>query len=321
MQLNMRLKTPRTLVEGALMIALTLAAFASAAHAQRGLPESSILDTIPPDAMEIAEAMKNVEAGNEITLHGRVLLRADSFDPDRAILHLVDESAAARIVADEEAEKDGTSAEAADIAPKDRATIRFVDDDGDPLPISLRGRHRLGDKSEVFIVGTVHEADGSDTLIVNATKMHVPESSVPIGLILTEEPENVKNVADAKKDVSAGETVAVRGRIGGSSRPFVDGRAVFTIVGEGPLACSDIPGDACKMPWDYCCVPRNEIRKHSATIQIVDENGAPLRTSIKGRRGIRELSDLTIVGTVVSTARGSLILKAEGIYVNGHPQT
>jgi hypothetical protein len=95
---------------------------------------------------------------------------------------------------------------------------------------------------------------------------------------------------------------------------------VFTIVGSGPLACSDHEDDHCKTPWDYCCTPREELRAHSATIQLVDENGAPIRTDIKGRRGIRELSDLTITGTVVSADHNSLIVKATGIFVNGPPQ-
>jgi hypothetical protein len=242
----------------------------------------------------------------------------DVFVPNRAIFRLADESAVPsccpRVVG-------GLPSNTSCGVPANmRATIQFVDSRGGLLRTGLRGKHGLVVAKEVFVVGKVHQADNDRVLIVNATKMHVPQGDIPFDFMLESEPNGVRNVIDAKKEAKAGDRVSIRGRVGGTARPFVNGRAVFTIVGHGPLACSDIEGDHCSTPWDFSCTPREELRAHSATIQIVDDAGAPIRTDIKGRRGIHELSDLTIVGNVVSADNGALIVKAKGIYVNDSGQ-
>lgn len=298
--------------------ALLMLASASQAQAGDGLPESFLLDRLPADALEVGEAMKKATVGEEIVLRGRITDGNNVFVENRAIFRLADESAVPSCCP---RDVGGMPSQTACGVPATmRATIQFVDSRGRLLNTGLQGKHGLVVAKEVFVVGTVHQADNDRVLIVNATGVHVPEGNIPFDVLLEEEPENTRNVIDAKEDADTGDTIAVRGRVGGSARPFVNGRAVFTIVGEGPLACSDIPDDPCKMPWDYCCAPRKELRAHSATIQLVDKNDAPIRTDIKGRFGIRELSDLTIVGTVVTNNAGALIVKAEGVYINGHPE-
>src|SRR5688500_11459228 len=69
---------------------------------------------------------------------------------------------------------------------------------------------------------------------------------------LTEqEPADAQGVAEAIQADDATE-VTVVGRIGGEIEPMIDGLAAFTIVDPSLKACSDIPGDACETPWDYC---------------------------------------------------------------------
>ncbi len=140
-------------------------------------------------------------------------------------------------------------------------------------------------------------------------------ATVPDSVFLASAPEGARQVQDAKPSAKVGETITIRGRIGGSHEPFVPGRAVFTLVGDGPKACSDIPGDACKTPWDYCCEETKQITAHSATVQIVDGAGNPLRAEVKGTKGIKELSELVVVGTVASADGAALIVNATGIFV------
>jgi hypothetical protein len=282
------------------------------------LPQSYLLDRLPAGAVEVAQAMKSAKVGQEIVLRGRITDGDDVFVPNRAIFRLADESAVPPSCAPgKQAQESGGAC----AVPADkRATIQFVNERGELLPIGLKGLHGLSIGKEVFVVGRVHQADNDKVLIVNVAKLHVPEGNVPFGLFLNQEPNGVKPITATKSNAKSGDTITIRGRVGGSLRPFIDGRAVFTIVGDGPRACSDTADDHCATPWDYCCVPPREILKHAATIQIVDDNGAPVRTDIKGRRGITELSELTIVGTVVAAKNDAMVVNASGIYVHDHPE-
>src|SRR5205085_1318727 len=100
---------------------------------------------------------------------------------------------------------------------------------------------------------------------------------------LSAAPAGDKPVEDVKASAKPGDAVAMRGRIGGGTEPFVEGRAVFTLVGRALPSCSDNMGDACKTPWDYCCETAEDIATHAATVQVVDAAGAPLRLDLKGQ--------------------------------------
>lgn len=138
---------------------------------------------------------------------------------------------------------------------------------------------------------------------------------IPAGLFLEAPPADAKPVEEVKGTVKAGDTVALRGRIGGADDPFVPGRAMFSLMGPGLPACSDNPEDKCKTPWDYCCESREDIAKHKATIQVVDASGATLKADLKGQRGLKELSEVTVVGTVAQADGDILVVNATGLYV------
>ncbi|HWL92098.1 MAG TPA: hypothetical protein VNT79_01065 [Phycisphaerae bacterium] len=137
---------------------------------------------------------------------------------------------------------------------------------------------------------------------------------LPVGLFATVEPANAKSVEEVKSHAKVGDAVVLRGRIGGSVSPFVEGRALFTLVGNGLKACSDNPEDTCATPWDYCCETADEIAKHSATIQIVDLAGAPLKADLRGQHGIKELSEVVVVGKVVQAGERATIISATSIF-------
>jgi len=139
--------------------------------------------------------------------------------------------------------------------------------------------------------------------------------ALPAGLILAAAPEGSQSVEAAKESAAAGKTITMRGRIGGSLAPFVPGRAVFTLMGDGLESCSDNPDDKCATPWDYCCEQPKDIALHAATVQVLDATGAPLKADLKGRNGIKELSEVVVVGTVAVADGGTLVVNATGIFV------
>jgi hypothetical protein len=138
-----------------------------------------------------------------------------------------------------------------------------------------------------------------------------------VGFFVREAPQSAKDLSEVKKTgaLKKGDTVEIRGVIGGSKDPFVAGRAMFTLIGGALKPCSARPGDKCQTPWDYCCERQNDIKANSATIRVGDEKGNPPRTDFKGRMGIKELSEVAVVGTVAMADRGIVIIEATKMHV------
>lgn len=110
-------------------------------------------------------------------------------------------------------------------------------------------------------------------------------------------PADVVPVARAKLSARQGETVAVIGRIGGRVTPIASDSSSFTIVDMSVKHCGQMEDDPCPTPWDYCCEPRGNLMANSATVQLVDADGAPLTTDPIAA-GLGPLDQVVVVGTV-----------------------
>src|SRR5947208_11897279 len=63
--------------------------------------------------------------------------------------------------------------------------------------------------------------------------------------LLTAEPAGAKGVSDVRQGATDGDDVVIVGRIGGSTKPWVAGRAAFQIVDPALKSCQDTEGDNC----------------------------------------------------------------------------
>ncbi len=276
------------------------------------LPDSHRLKAIPAGAKELAAAVKAAKPGDTITVRGRVANADDAFTTGRAEFVLVDDAAAAGVLK----ETDGAVLAVCPLKAESRAVIQLVDSAGKAMTYSVKGRSGLKAAAELFVVGKVVAAATAETPVtIAASGLFIPRGGMPAGFLLGEAPDAAPDVRDAKQGLKKGDKVVLKGRIGGSKDPFVKERAVFTLIGRGPKACNEIPGDNCPIPWDYCCAPRSEITAHSVTVQVVDAKGAPLRTDIKGRWEIKELSELIVVGTVAEVRGDAIVVNATGVHV------
>jgi hypothetical protein len=142
--------------------------------------------------------------------------------------------------------------------------------------------------------------------------------ALPSALALPDAPPGAKDVLAVKKDAKEGDAVVIRGRVGGSKSPFVDGRASFQLVDRSLKACGEGTAmDECKTPWDYCCSEAKEVAAHSATVQVVGADGRPLHAGLSGFAGLKPLSDVTVTGTVAKAGQtGTLVVNATGIHAN-----
>ncbi len=118
-------------------------------------------------------------------------------------------------------------------------------------------------------------------------------------------------------DAKPGDTIVIQGLIMGREKVFVDGRASFLLGDREKLTpCNAVPSDECETPWDACCDSKEAKRGNIASIQIVDAEGRVLTGGLKGVKGLKELSALTVSGTVdQSSTPENLVVNAKVIHV------
>ena len=138
--------------------------------------------------------------------------------------------------------------------------------------------------------------------------------AVPDALVLAEAPADPKNIADVRKGAKNGDEVVLRGRVGGTAKPFGEGRAIVQLVDLSVPHCADNPADKCETPWDYCCSP--EAKDNSVSVQVVDASGRPLKANLEGVGGMKPLSEVVVTGKV-QRLEGSdaVVVNATGVYV------
>lgn len=125
--------------------------------------------------------------------------------------------------------------------------------------------------------------------------------------LIADEPAGALTVARAKSDASEGDTITVRGRVGGRVDPISRESPLFTIVDLEIPHCGEIKGDACPTPWDYCCEPGETMKKHSATVLIVGDDNHPI-TGDPASAGLKPLDEVVVVGVVGARPSGDVLL-------------
>jgi hypothetical protein len=132
--------------------------------------------------------------------------------------------------------------------------------------------------------------------------------------VLDQSPENPQEVIAARESVEDGEEVVILGRIGGSADPWIEGRAIFTLVDNSLKSCDQIPGDNCPVPWDYCCAT-DKLPQASALVKVVDESEQPVKTDARELLGVRELTEVVVQGKAKRDDGGNLTVLASKIHV------
>ena len=130
--------------------------------------------------------------------------------------------------------------------------------------------------------------------------------------VVAEEPEDALPVGDARKSIKDKDEVVLEGRIGGSTKPFVDGIAAFTIVDKKVPYCSEDEG--CPTPWDYCC-ETNAVKENIATVKLVDADGKPVMKDAREVLGVKELSTVVVKGIARRDDEGNLTISTDQVFV------
>ena len=164
--------------------------------------------------------------------------------------------------------------------------------------------------SLLLAVGCTQESS-TTTTSTNTT----PEASIDGSrFLLNEEPAEAATVIEAREDSEDGQDIVLVGRIGGSVNPWVEGRAAFSIVDPTLKACSDIPGDECKKPWDYCC-ETHKLPASTAFVKFVGDDRRPLYADARELLNLKELQTVVVRGKSKRDEAGNLTVLAEGLFV------
>jgi len=136
-------------------------------------------------------------------------------------------------------------------------------------------------------------------------------SDLPERYWLSSTPAEARDVGAARGDLTDGATVAVRGVVGGSKKPFVEGLAAFTLVDPALDSCVG-DGTGCPTPWDYCCVDPQTIAENSVTVEL-REGGTALPASVRGFHGLDHLATVVVQGVAERDAQGNVTIVASGL--------
>ena len=132
--------------------------------------------------------------------------------------------------------------------------------------------------------------------------------------LLAAEPEGALGVIEARESAKDSDLVTVVGRIGGSANPWIEGRAAFSMVDPSLRACSDIEGDECEVPWDYCC-ETDRLPEATALVKVVNESGELIAVDARELLGVKELQTVIVQGKAQRDEAGNLTILATGMYV------
>lgn len=128
--------------------------------------------------------------------------------------------------------------------------------------------------------------------------------------LLTSEPSGAVSITEAKESAREGDTVVIRGRIGGRKAPMSNESTVFTIMDMEIAYCGQHEDDGCSTPWDYCCETPDTIGANSATVQVVGDG-----TIDPVGAGLKPLDVIILIGTVGPRPNDQVLtIQATGVY-------
>lgn len=131
--------------------------------------------------------------------------------------------------------------------------------------------------------------------------------------LLTEEPDGAVGVIEARESAKDGEPLIIVGRIGGSNKPWVEGRAAFmlldasmSVVSEGS---EEEEGELC---MGDCCA--NERAECTTLVKVVD-NGSLVPADSRQLLGLKENDFVVVRGKASKDDSGNFAVLADGVYV------
>lgn len=152
-----------------------------------------------------------------------------------------------------------------------------------------------------------------------STEAAKPKQLLTDAMVMKAKPVDAITISAARKIVKPGQEVTVTGTIGGNKSPFVATRASMIMADHTVLkACRTEACTSCPTPWDYCCSPKEDLKKATLTVQFIDKDGMVLKQGLEGFNGMKKNGVVTIKGKFAENATKELvIINADKVFVEG----
>jgi len=133
------------------------------------------------------------------------------------------------------------------------------------------------------------------------------------GLTLTAEPDNALSVTDAKAAVPKDDVVVV-----GNIRNVVKGFASFQLTDLKLDYCGSGSDsmETCPTPWDYCCLPQNEVNAATLIVEAHDKDGKVRKVE---KLSVRHCDLVVVKGKLTKDEHGNVTIVASGWFTRSRP--
>jgi hypothetical protein len=132
--------------------------------------------------------------------------------------------------------------------------------------------------------------------------------------LLSEEPDDAIGVIEARESAADGDAITVVGRIGGTTSPWVNGRAAFTLLDASLVLVADGAdsgeGEICT---GDCCAAE---RAHATMlVKILEERGRVLQIDSRRLLGLAENDMVVVRGKATKDKSGNVSLIADAVFI------
>jgi hypothetical protein len=132
--------------------------------------------------------------------------------------------------------------------------------------------------------------------------------------LLSEEPDDAIGVIEARESAADGAPITVVGRIGGTTKPWVNGRAAFTLLDASMVLVAEGTdsgeGEVCT---GDCCAAE---RAHATMlVKILDETGRVLEVDSRRLLGLAENDMVVVCGKAAKDKSGNVVLIADAVFI------
>jgi hypothetical protein len=132
--------------------------------------------------------------------------------------------------------------------------------------------------------------------------------------VLRDEPDGAIGVIEARESAKHGEPIVVVGRIGGSTNPWIEGRAAFMLLDASMMLVANgtesAEGEIC---MDECCAA--ERGASTTLVKVVDDNGRVLAADARKLFGVTENAMIVVRGKANKDESGNFVVLADGIHI------
>ncbi len=149
----------------------------------------------------------------------------------------------------------------------------------------------------------------------SATAARTPAVSIDGSkFLLSEEPDGAVGVITAREEAEDGMPLVMVGRIGGSDKPWIEGRAAFmvldasmNVVAEGE---DSVDGEICT--GDCCATERLAC---TALVKVIDSEGQLIAVDSRQLLGVKEADMVVVEGRAQKDKSGNFVMLANRLFI------